>query len=79
MSEHHNETEYYGDEGIASKDAPVPKWLLFVYATLPIWGIITFFLYWNGSQGYLDRGHWHALQSAANTTFPENRGISLEE
>lgn len=65
-----DEVEYYGDPGIASKDAPVPKWLKWVYATLPFWGIVILFLYWNGSQGWLDRGYWFQLQTAANTTYP---------
>ena len=66
----HDEVEYYGDPGIASKDATVPKWLKWVYATLPFWGILTLYLYWNGSHGWLDRGYWKQLQEAANTTYP---------
>lgn len=62
--------EVYGDPRIRSGDAPVEGWLKFVYFTLPIWGVITFFLYWNGSWGWLDPGHWGQLQKAANTTFP---------
>jgi hypothetical protein len=64
------ELEEYGDKHIASYDAPVPKWLIFFYVGLPIWGIFAFYLYWNGSQGWLDRGYWQQLQRAANTTFP---------
>lgn len=71
MSEE-EEVELYGDEGIASKDTPVPRWLILTYITLPIWGIITFILFWNGSVGWLDRGYWKELQIAANTTFPES-------
>lgn len=67
----HEEIEVYGDEGIESKDAPVPKWLIWTYITLPIWGVITFYLFWNGSQGWLDRGYWQQLQIASKTTFPE--------
>lgn len=66
MSDH--DTEFYGDPGIASKDAKIPQWLKWVYVTLPIWGLITLYLYWNGSHGWLDRGYWHQLQKAANTT-----------
>lgn len=62
--------EEYGDQYITSKDAKVPRWLLFVIAILPFWGIFTFYMYWNGSSGWLDRGYWHQLQIAANTTFP---------
>lgn len=53
-----------------SLDKPVPRWLLWTYATLPIWGLITFYFYWNGSYGWLDRGYWKQLQIASNTTFP---------
>lgn len=62
------ETEFYGDPGIASNNAKIPAWLKWVYYTLPFWGILTLYLYWNGSSGWLDRGYWHQLQNAANTT-----------
>lgn len=62
--------EEYGDQYITSKDAKVPRWMLVFFAILPFWGILTFYLYWNGSSGWLDRGYWHQLQIAANTTFP---------
>lgn len=62
--------EVYGDSGITSKDAPIPKWLLLTYIILPIWGIVVWQLYWNGSSGWLDRGSWAELQQAANTTYP---------
>lgn len=64
------ELETYGDTGITSKDAPVPTWLKWVYVTLPIFGILALIVYWNGSQGWLDRGYWFQLQTAANTTYP---------
>lgn len=64
------EIEFYGDPQIESKDARIPKFLLLTYWILPFWGIFTFYLYWNGSSGWLDRGYWHQLQIAANTTFP---------
>ena len=63
------ELEEYGDPYITSKDAKVPWWLKLTYIVLPIWGIIWFYLYWNGVEGWLDRGYWHALEKAANTTF----------
>lgn len=53
-----------------SKENKVPRWLMLSYILLPIWGIIAFYLYWNGSSGWLDRGYWFQLQQAANTTFP---------
>lgn len=64
------ELEEYGEPGIASADAKVPVWLKFTYLILPIWGVISFAMYWNGSWGWLDRGYWQQLQRAANTTFP---------
>lgn len=71
MSENHNEIELYGDPGIASYDAKVPKFLIFMYMTLPVWGIITFAVLWNGSTGsWMDPGYWRELQIASNTTFP---------
>lgn len=74
------ELELYGDPGIASYDAKVPKFLWVTYLLLPIWGIFTFYYFWNGSLGWFDRGYWHELQIAANTTFPiENRYMMLEK
>lgn len=67
------EVEEYGDPGIRSLDAPVPSWLIVTIIVLPIWGVISFFIFWNGSTGWFDRGHWHALQQAANTTYPQIR------
>jgi hypothetical protein len=63
--------EEYGDEGIASLDAPVPKWLKFNYVLWIVFGLIWFYLFCNGSTvSYFDRGYWFELQKAANTTFP---------
>ena len=71
-----DEIDLYGDPGIASYDAKVPKFLKLTYALLPVWGIITFCYFWNGSAGWFDRGAWKELQIAANTTFPiENQNI----
>ncbi len=64
------EIETYGDDYIASYDRKVPKWLKWTYIILPIWGVITWYYYINGSHGWLDRGYWGQLQRAANTTFP---------
>lgn len=72
------EPEYYGDPGITSNDAPVPKWLIWTYITLPFWGLLTFYLYWNGSHGFLDRGYWQQLQRASNTTYPQVNYIQIE-
>lgn len=73
-----NEEEVY-EEGVASKDAPVPKWLIWTYIILPIWGIASLIYYFNGSSGWLDRGYWHELQKAANTTFPQVNYIQVEQ
>lgn len=72
--EHHhdedNELELYGEPGIASLNAPVPKWLIGVNAFCVVIGLLGFYFFWNGSEGWLDRGYWNELQRAANTTFP---------
>ena len=68
--EEHSDLELYGDSGIASKNAAVPKWLLVVYLSCVLMGLFWFYSYWNGSHGWLDRGYWSQLQRAANTTFP---------
>jgi hypothetical protein len=64
------ELEFYGDDNISSKDARVPRWLKWSYFLLPIWGVIWFFYFFNGSYGWLDAGYWNQLQKAALTTFP---------
>lgn len=68
-----HEIEEYGDANINSYDKKIPGWLKLVYYTLPLWGIFWFYMYWNGSHGWLDRGHWGALQKAANTTFTKKK------
>ena len=72
MDENHDdEIEIFaGDPSIASQNNPVPWWLIVNYIIWPLWGIVVFYLYWNGSHGWLDRGYWHELQQAANTTMP---------
>ena len=64
------EAESYGEPGIVSLDARIPTFLLVAYVLLPIWGVVALYYFWNRSAGWLDRGHWHELQIAANTTFP---------
>lgn len=78
-----SELELYGDPKIASLDAKVPLFLKLTYIILPIWGIVTFYIFCNGSVGWFDRGYWKELQVAANTTFPiENQNmlkVNIEE
>jgi|GEM_PF-4011224 len=66
MSEH----DVYEDGGIESAHAPVPRFLIWTYLLLPFWGAFWFYMYWNGSHGWLDRGYWQQLQRAAETTYP---------
>lgn len=50
-------------------DQGPPRWLKISYILIPLWGFVAFYLYWNGSHGFLDRGHWEQLQQVANTRF----------
>ena len=52
------------------RDPGVPTWLAVSYIWIPLLGFLMFYLYWNGSQGWLDRGYWQQLERAANTTYP---------
>jgi hypothetical protein len=71
-----SDVELYGDPGISSCDGKVPTFLKCVYMILPIWGVLTWCIFWNGSVGWFDRGAWKELQIAANTTFPiENQNM----
>lgn len=70
MTHEEKKIEEYGDEGIRSDDAKIPRFLVWTYILLPIWGIITLYIFWDGSIGWFDRGAWQQLQIAANTTFP---------
>ena len=69
MNDEHK-IEYYADPDIASYHKKVPTFLILTYIILPIWGIATCIIYFNGSSGWFDRGHWHQLQVVANTTMP---------
>lgn len=76
----HEDFDLYGDGGeIKSAHASVPRWLIYCYIILPIWGVIWFALYWNGLSGWLDRGYWHELEKAALTTFPVISESKTEE
>ncbi len=72
-----DEIEEYDAPDMTTKDARVPLFLKITYIIFPIWGVIWLFLFWNGNDGsWFDRGYWHELQIAANTTFPnENRNM----
>jgi hypothetical protein len=73
------EIAYYGDEGIESKDAPIPFWLKFNYVFWILWGVVAFYYFWNGSYGWFDRGYWNELQRAANTVYPFTTTQLLEQ
>lgn len=70
MSDEYEVIHYSDGEIEEFKATPVPKFLKWVYLILPIWGIVWFWLYWDGSAGWLDKGHWFQLEKAANTTYP---------
>jgi hypothetical protein len=67
---HHEELDLYGDGSIKSGHAPFPRWLKWVYVIMPLWGLVWFYFFWNGSYGWLDKGYWSELQQSANTTYP---------
>lgn len=69
-NEEHSDVEFYGDPGIASADARVPRWLVINNWFWVFLGLFLFYYFINGSHGWLDRGYWGQLQRAANTTFP---------
>ena len=58
------------DDSPPSEDRKIPRFLLFTYFFMFVWGLWAFVAYWNGSHGWLDRGYWQALQQAAHTTHP---------
>lgn len=81
MTHSHEEDsiDYYGDEHITSYHGKVPLWLKIQYVFWIAWGVVWFFLYWNGSWGYLDKGYWHQLQISAQTTFPQQDSSELNK
>ena len=70
VKEEASDVVFYGDPGIASADAPPPKWLIFSNWFFVFLGLLWFYLFWNGSIGWFDRGYWNQLQRAANTAYP---------
>lgn len=77
--DNHEEPDFYGDPRINSGHAPIPRWILIIALILPIWGVVSLYVYWNGSSGWLDRGYWQQLQRAANTTYPYDQQQLLEK
>ena len=62
--------DQYADGEIKEfKDTKVPRFLKITYLTLITWGTIWFFLFLDGSAGFLDRGFWRELAEAAKTTI----------
>lgn len=55
------------EEIIESEERKIPIFLIVTYILLVIGGLSAFFIYWNGSHGFLDRGYWEQLQRAAQT------------
>ena len=74
-----SDVEYYGEESIASGDAPIPLWLKINYAIWPVVGFVIFYFFWNGSVGWFDRGYWNELQRGASTVYPFNTVELLEK
>lgn len=69
MAEQEQELDVYGDNEITELvGTKVPHFLKLVYLLLPLWGIIWWLYYWDGSDGFLDRGYWKQLQAQARTT-----------
>ncbi len=73
MANLRNEDELHEYSGGEIKELPpsktkIPTFLKWTYVILPIWGVITWFYFIDGSRGWLDRGYWQQLQQAAQTT-----------
>lgn len=74
------ERKMIDEEVPKSLDRKIPKFLIWTYILLPIWGIFWYYLFWNGSQGFLDKGdYWQKLQEVANTTFVEKSEKTRKE
>ncbi len=74
--EHHHSVSYADHEVEEFDDTGIPTFLKWVYVILPIWGVFWFYMYWDGSAGFLDRGYWRDLEKAANTTIQKVDGSS---
>jgi len=73
------EIEYYADGSLSSTDYAIPLWIKLCFVALPVWGVVWFFLHWNGMNGWFDRGSWFELEKAANTTYPYRNVNELKE
>ena len=69
--EHHHVVHYGRDEVDEYDDVGIPTFLKITYLILPIWGILWFYSFWNGSHGWLDRGYWQELERVAKTKLHE--------
>jgi len=68
------------EEVPSTQEFKIPKFLIMTYVVVGLIGIGGYFLYWNGSSGWFDRGYWKKLQEAAQTRYPyEKTGFNLEE
>jgi hypothetical protein len=71
MSGNEKDVEMYsGDPQLLQANHEIPKFLKWTYIILPIWGVIAWFVFFNGTFGWFDPGHWSQLQWAANTKIP---------
>lgn len=70
---------YSGDQITELSGKKIPLFLKWTYVLLPILGLIAYYKYWNGSEGWLDRDHWKELQQAARTTTPFEKPMSAQE
>lgn len=57
------------EEVPTSEERKIPRFLMLTYVLLITGGLVAFFIYWDGSRGWLDRGFWKPLQQAAGTTL----------
>ncbi len=60
----------FGDNEVTefAHSEPVPLYLKITYVVVVVWGVVWLWQNFDGSGGWIDRGSWHQLQKAANTT-----------
>ena len=76
--EEHHVVHFAKDEVEEYDDTGIPTFLYFVYALAPLWGILWFYMFWNGSIGWLDRGYWNELEGAARTKFENGQVLTVD-